>query len=416
MEEIIENQIAAAIDKFNEKSICKENADSVIRELSPCMDFMERLYIEDIGDLCSKLSMGYYYSGDNGMAIATINKGITQIEETYQKYDESSKKNFLKRYYYQMSELYFKKGWYCSLTAIPKEEKEKEVGAAFRSHVYYGMLNCALSSHNFDFYAFYPTKDYHIDDLKNYRISLSNPSTFNDPVDCPIFKWLEQQIKTGIHSMIVELTKSAYSDIRIRCFVRNTPFLSLEELHPKPLSIEEYGNMLMWSHYADSHRGYCVKYRLPQEFFNTANENSPVLFLAPVSYGSAMNVLKSNLSVQEGLFSKHKCWEYEHEMRLIYFDKDETPDSYHKESMLDGMITDVYFGVRCEDCYKRRIIEALKGRTVKYHQMEIDPKDLYRLKAVPLDSDKIKGLYSRLADLQTCWDELMSIKDTEPAE
>ena len=100
MEEIIENQIAGAIDKFDEKSICKENADSVIRELSPCMDFMERLYIDDIGDLCSKLSMGYYYSGDNGMAITTISKGITQIEKTYQKYDESSKKNFLKRYYY----------------------------------------------------------------------------------------------------------------------------------------------------------------------------------------------------------------------------------------------------------------------------------------------------------------------------
>ena len=217
--------------------------------------------------------------------------------------------------------------------------------------------------------------------------------------------------------MIVELMKSIYSDIRIRCFVRNTPFPSLQELYPEPLPIEEYGNMLMWSHYADSHRGYCVKYRLPQEFFNTANENGLVLFLAPVSYESAiMDVLKSNLSVQEGLFSKHKCWEYEHEMRLIYFDKDKTPDSYHKESMLDGMITDVYFGVRCEDCYKRRIIEALKGRTVKYHQMEIDPKDLYRLKAVPLDSDKIRDLYSRLADLQTCWDELMSIKETEPAE
>lgn len=416
MEEIIEKQIADAIDKFDENSICKENADSVIRELSPFLKYAEEtgcLCIQGVGLFFSKLSMGHYYSGDNGMAITTISKGITQIEKTYQKYDESSKKNFLKRYYYQMSELYFKKGWYFSHGTPPKMKKASD---AFRNHVYYGMLYCALSVYNFDFCAFYPTKDYHIDDLKNYRISLSNPSTFNDPVDCPIFEWLEQQIKTGNHPMIVELMKSIYSDIRIRCFVRNTSFPSLQELSPESLSIEEYGNMLIWSHYADSHRGYCVKYRLPQEFFNTANENGLVLFLAPVSYGSAMNVLKSNLSVQEGLFSKHKCWEYEHEMRLIYFDKDETPDSYHKESMLDGMITDVYFGVRCEDCYKRRIIEALKGRTVKYHQMEIDPKDLYRLKAVPLDSDKIKGLYSRLADLQTCWDELMSIKDTEPAE
>lgn len=97
-----------------------------------------------------------------------------------------------------------------------------------------------------------------------------------------------------------------------------------------------------------------------------------------------MNVLR-DITIQDAFFTKHESWSYEHEMRLIYFDKDETSDSYHKEPMLDGMITDVYFGVRCEDSDKRRIIEALKGRTVKYHQMEVDPEHLYRLEEVPID-------------------------------
>ena len=405
------DRIKASMDKFDEKSICAKNASAVIGELSQWVDSTNVLSIDDLMPFFSKLSVGYHYNRENNTAISIINIGIEQLGDRFLKYS-----NIKRQYFSHMSEMYFKLGWYCSLTAIPKEKKEKEVGAAFRNHVYYGMLDCALSSHNFDFYAFYPAKDYHIDDLKNYRISLSNPSTFNDPVDCPIFKWLEQQIKTGNHSMIVELMKSAYSDIRIRCFVRNTPFPSLQELHPEPLSIEEYGNMLMWSHYADSHRGYCVKYRLPQEFFNTANENSPVLFLAPMSYGSAINVLKSNLSVQEALFSKHKCWEYEHEMRLIYYDRKSTPADYVKVPLLKDMITDIYFGVHCKESDKLRIIEALRGKKVQYHQMEVDPEHLYSLKAVPLDPDKIKDLYSQLADLQTCWDELMSIKDAEPAE
>ena len=418
MEEIIENQIAGAIDKFDEKSICKENADSVIRELSPCMDFMERLYIDDIGDLCSKLSMGYYYSGDNGMAIATINKGITQIEGTYQKYGESSKKNFLKRYYYQMSELYFKKGWYFFYGTPPQMKKASD---AFRNHVYYGLLFAARAYYGFTCYSFYPVKEYHIEDLKHYQLALSDPTTFNDPVDCPLFEWLKQQEKVKPSEMVKSI-REAYSDIRIRCFTSDTPLPSMKDMDPQPYSsIPAYSNPLMWAHYANSHRGYCVKYRLTESFFNYEDRNSPVLFLGEVSYGLVdMDVSKDKgfMDMEEAFFTKYNDWKYEHEIRLIYYNKDKKPDPYpyQKVSMPEDMITDIYFGVRCEDCDKRRIIEALKGRTVKYHQMEIDPKDLYRLKAVPLDPDKIKDLYSRLADWQTCWDELMSIKDTEPAE
>jgi hypothetical protein len=162
-----------------------------------------------------------------------------------------------------------------------------------------------------------------------------------------------------------------------------------------------------------------VKYRLTESFFNYKDRNSPVLFLGEVSYGLVdMDVSKDkeSMSMKEALFTKHNDWEYEHEKRLVYYDKDNTPDTYQKVSMPEDMITDIYFGVRCEDSDKQRIIEALEGRTVKYHQMKIDPKNLFCLKAVPLDPDKIRDLYSRLADWQTCWEDLMSIKDTEPAE
>lgn len=199
--------------------------------------------------------------------------------------------------------------------------------------------------------------------------------------------------------------------------MKNLPYHSVYNPNPDSNSfIPEYCNTLMWAHYADSHKGYCVKYEVGKKFFDNEDKNKPVLFFSNVFYVESMDLLKSKMMTKAAFFTKNKFWGYEHEIRLIYYDKDKTPETYQKESMPEDMITDIYFGVRCEDCDKRRIIEALKGRTVKYHQMEIDPKDLYRLKAVPLDPDKIRDLYSRLADLQTCWDELMLIKDTEPAE
>ena len=72
-------------------------------------------------------------------------------------------------------------------------------------------------------------------------------------------------------------------------------------------------------------------------------------------------------------------------MRLIYYDRKSTPADYVKFPLLKDMITDIYFGVHCKESDKLRIIEALRGKKVQYHQMEVDPEHLYRLKEVPID-------------------------------
>ena len=386
----IEAQIARQI-KNCKKLLEEETRDKkegkyalqIIDELAQWEDSVEGISIGYIEPFFSTLSIGYHYSGNNDKAISIINRGIDQLGRRFRDYRGK------RQYFPNMGELYYKLGLYC---AVKTASNRKMMGDAFRNHVYYELLAAAQSSHNFEFYSFYSPTDYHIDDLSHYQMALSNPSTFNDPVDCPIFEWIEkleekmvEQWDPEVFSIIAEQRKKAYSAIRIRCFVRNKPLPSPMALFPRPSTpIPEYSNTLMWAHYASKHQGYCVKYVFPESFFNTIDEDRPVLFLAPVEYVSDMNVLR-DITIQDAFFTKHESWSYEHEMRLIYFDKDETSDSYHKEPMLDGMITDVYFGVRCEDSDKRRIIEALKGRTVKYHQMEVDPEHLYRLEEVPID-------------------------------
>lgn len=403
------------IHEFVEQEITKEKAPEVIEKLIQRKDDLQKIAkdlrgpdIQYIGLFYLCLSAAYYQTNQVREAISILEEGLEDFKQQT-KYFFEIKRNM----YHHLGLLY-----------ADNEEGITQAKKVFKEYVYYELLRSGQegSSDGFEFYSFYPPcpmkdcpeKDHHIEDLRNYKISLSNPTTFNDPVDCPLFEWLEQQKKE--HPLAAGLIRETYSNIRIRCFVRNTPLPSLKDLEPKTSSpILEYQNPLMWAHYASKHQGYCVKYVFPESFFNTTDEDRPVLFLAPVKYVSDMDVLR-DIKTQEAFFTKHESWSYEHEMRLIYFDKDETSDSYHKEPMLDGMITDVYFGVRCEDSDKLRIIEALRGKKVQYHQMEVDPEHLYRLKAVPLDPDKIRDLYSRLADLQTCWDELMSIKDTEPAE
>ena len=411
----IKKEVINVIKEFEGQTITKEKAPEVIEKLIQRKDDLKKIakdlggtYIQYIGLFYLYLSTAYCQTNQVREAISILEEGL---------------KNFGKQAEYEFE---IKRNMYHLLGLLYADNKERITQAkkAFKEYVYYELLRSGQggSSDGFEFYSFYPPcpmkdcpeKDHHIEDLRNYKISLSNPTTFNDPVDGPLFEWLEQQKKE--HPLAAGLIRETYSNIRIRCFVRNTPLPSSKDLEPKTSSpILEYQNPLMWAHYASKHQGYCVKYVFPESFFNTKDEDRPVLFLAPVEYVSDMDVLR-DITIQDAFFTKHESWSYEHEMRLIYFDKDETSDSYHKEPMLDDMITDIYFGVHCKESDKLRIIEALRGKKVQYHQMEVDPEHLYRLKAVPLDPDKIRDLYSRLADLKTCWDELMSIKDTEPAE
>ena len=412
MEEILEPEIKEAIDRWTK--INRENASQVIEELSQyreCIQAKKSLREVDInyvGRFYYKLAWAYSICRGKESSKSILEEG----QQWYKGVKGHSFKNkdAFRAIYRLLFCYYIEKG---------EESKAEEV---LREKVYFefSQLSCRLlrllGDERRDFYSFYPARKHHIEDLRTYQISLSDPSTFNDPVDCPFFEWLKQP-QSEVSSMQIDVVQKVYSNIRIRCFMKNLPYHSVYNPNLDSNSfIPEYCNTLMWAHYADSHKGYCVKYEVGKKFFDNEDKNRPVLFFSNVFYVESMDLLKSKMMTKAAFFTKNKFWGYEHEIRLIYYDKDKTPETYQKESMPEDMITDIYFGVRCEDCDKRRIIEALKGRTVKYHQMEIDPKDLYRLKAVPLDSDKIKGLYSRLADLQTCWDELMSIKDTEPAE
>ena len=405
------------IHEFVGQTITKEKAPEVIEKLIQRKDDLKKIaedlggtYIQYIGLYYLYLSAAYCQTNQVREAISILEEGLKDFKRQT-KYEFKIKRDM----YHRLGLLY-----------ADNKEGITQAKKAFKESVYYELLYSGRegSSDGFEFYSFYspcpmkdcPEKDHHIEDLRNYEISLSNPTTFNDPVDCPLFEWLEQQKKE--HPLAAGLIRETYSNIRIRCFVRNTPLPSSKDLEPKTSSpILEYQNPLMWAHYASKHQGYCVKYKISDRFFNVKDEKRPIRFLKEVRYRADMSVLKEQITIVEAMFTKHESWYYEHEMRLIYYDKDKTPETYQKVSMEDGMmITDIYFGVHCKESDKLRIIEALRGKKVQYHQMEVDPEHLYRLKAVPLDPDKIRDLYSRLADLKTCWDELMSIKDIEPAE
>jgi hypothetical protein len=71
----------------------------------------------------------------------------------------------------------------------------------------------------------------------------------------------------------------------------------------------------MWSHYADSHRGFVIGLDVSHPYFS--REYGQIL--APVSYKKSMPTFRylEDMDARQVLFTKHMSWAYEREWRLV---------------------------------------------------------------------------------------------------
>lgn len=147
---------------------------------------------------------------------------------------------------------------------------------------------------------------------------------------------------------------------------------------------EDVRSILMWSHYAGSHKGFALEY----DFRPTLKQPLPGVGLYPVIYSddrfdaspyltwaffTMMGVEAINPDIvasTKATLYKSKSWEYEKEWRMI----DPGPhDVFNpKASVIDYRPVAIYYGHKIEEENKNRLhsIAALKG--IKEYEMKID--------------------------------------------
>jgi len=100
---------------------------------------------------------------------------------------------------------------------------------------------------------------------------------------------------------------------------------------------EDPKHPLMWSHYADAHRGICIGFR--RDFFSQA---------MPVRYPQRVPRLDAGLPPETkraaAFLTKRPAWAYEREWRLIDFDDASRNNPY--VTLCPGVVTQVIFGER----------------------------------------------------------------------
>jgi hypothetical protein len=225
-------------------------------------------------------------------------------------------------------------------------------------------------------YKFYTVNKNSISSLVNKFVWFSSPNDFNDPFDTAL---IDNDYLRSIN----------FNNEKIFCLTKS------------------YDNFLMWSHYAESHRGFCIEFEdytdeeleelkskkifpkdAPNEKLAIIRNAKPVQYKSTeeieefvkniplketdfMEYYNSLKTIeeKNNLisKIQHTSFIKHLDWKYEKELRIINIKKN--------INYPPGKISAIYFGVKMSSVDKRCI-----GMIVSPTFKECELYQMYRVK------------------------------------
>ena len=232
-------------------------------------------------------------------------------------------------------------------------------------------------------YQFRRFTDYNLANLINKELTLSKPTEMNDIVDSLVYAWLDSPTfgETAQNKLHLAPYKESFRDYRICSFCEDNP-------DKRQYAIQ---NTLMWSHYADNHKGFCVDYLVHKDDYRRDNfsEISASRIFRINYYDPDNNENKNfdlenllspvNLSTSDAFITKYKDWSYENEVRLLQYKPKQGALREQYKLSPNTKIVAVYFGYRCPDA-DIQIIKNLLGNTgVKFYKMDVDFSNVYKL-------------------------------------
>lgn len=139
---------------------------------------------------------------------------------------------------------------------------------------------------------------------------------------------------------------------------------------------ETYDNLLMWSHYADSHKGAVIRLKVFPEGQSALCAAAPIIYSSfppnlgtfdEMFYSSIGAVKRDTMRIQEKqLFTKSIIWNYEKEWRYTVKQRDASK-AYDINRIDPREIDGIYLGCKIEEDDKAKIIKHAR----KYPKMEI---------------------------------------------
>ena len=204
------------------------------------------------------------------------------------------------------------------------------------------------------------------------QLWLSRPSSFNDPFDLradfqfssdPVLrrKYIQQSAKgarkkiAGRKDNIDRIVRNASRKIINNPNYANDTFLEIRDENGVCCFTEDPKSILMWAHYADSHKGICLQ-------FEVSRSIEVLMFAQLVEYSEEFPIIEwpkdKDRLIQDVIFRKYYVWRYESERRIVMGrSPGDRPLAFNQRAL-----TGVICGHRMQDETMHLLLEFLEER------------------------------------------------------
>jgi hypothetical protein len=270
--------------------------------------------------------------------------------------------------------------------------------------------------------------------LRDKLIRFTQPSALNDPFEMMPFyasfidreslgKVLDKTSNLEYQQRVIEAYEKLPDEVKLLLPIDSIPIPTLDEAMSLALRIagpildellpyararlkenldKQFGvlclsevpdHQLMWSNYAESHRGFVIEFDSEHIYFNRRRtEVDEFGYLRKVRYGNRPSVVLTNLDSIDIFSVKGKDWEYEQEWRMLRPLKDHSrikPDGdnpIYLFPLAPECITGVILGSKMPQETKQEIRDCLAADRqyahVKIYSANLDDRE-YRVNVVP---------------------------------
>lgn len=193
----------------------------------------------------------------------------------------------------------------------------------------------------------------------------SSPTKFNDPFDCNLSEVDQHSagdLETYYENMILgkpdeEVLRSIGPDLKkLEEIVEKAKLVVLSRTGVLCLS-RAFNNILMWSHYANNHKGLVIEFDLKAD---------PEFFLSPINISYTTEYQPTDFaanphgSITSTISTKSSLWQYEGEVR-IYKNGGVGLTAFHP-----NCIKRVLFGCKAEPDFIDKIVTLCKSDDLKH--------------------------------------------------
>jgi hypothetical protein len=239
------------------------------------------------------------------------------------------------------------------------------------------------------------TNSHHKKILSENQLYLASPKDFNDPLDCRIgnnYGLLDTdekikeyaEIVTERHKVAVikmgldpqkekqRIIQELKTDMKSVQREDDEYIFKMQDKHFGVLSLSErFDSILMWSHYADFHKGFCVGFN--EEKMRQSNlfgKGGPITYKTEFPKIDPRNNRGKNKSFIQ-THTKAEDWAYEMEYRLtrLFFPK--VPELNDRiVTFEDNLISEIILGLKMPREQKEEIIEIANQKNITLYEIE----------------------------------------------